>query len=157
MDAIEYLTDQHRQIESLFDQFDSASRMKPKLRLWRKLADLLAVHKAIEERIFFPAAREAGVSEQLLKSLVEHLSTERIVSELVEFDEVNDDLVTKMAVLRACKRQHAESEEKELFPRTRELLTSGRLEMLGLRMATVADQLMDFGVRQLRAAAIARA
>ena len=44
MDAIEYLTDQHREVESLFDQFESALRMKPKLRLWRKLADLLVLH-----------------------------------------------------------------------------------------------------------------
>ena len=145
MDAIEYLTDQHHEIESLFDQIESAARTKTKLRLRRKLFDLLAVHMALEERIFYPAARDAGVKELLLGALVEHLSVERIIAELVEVDEVYAE-AAKMSLLEKRKKQHASAEERELFPRVRELLGPFQLEVLGRRMASVADQLMGPGV-----------
>ncbi len=66
-DAIAFLTDQHHEIHSLFDQLESAARPKTKLRLCRKLVDLIAVHTAIEEMIFYPAAQGAAV-EALLPS-----------------------------------------------------------------------------------------
>jgi hemerythrin superfamily protein len=146
MDAIQYLTDQHYEIESLFDQFESAARTTTKLRLRRKLLDLLAVHTAIEEMIFYPAARDAGGEELLLRALVEHLSAERITAELVEVDEVNGEATPKMAVLKERKKQHAAAEERELFPRVKELLTPDELERLGDRMAELADRLMGPGV-----------
>lgn len=145
MDAIEYLTEQHREIESLFDQVESAVRMGPRRRLRRKLFDLLAVHAAIEERLFYPAARDAGVEERLLGALVEHLSVERIVAEIVERGETSAGAAARMSHLRDRKAQHARDEEEELFPRVKELLTPDRLELLGRRMASAADQLMDPG------------
>ena len=157
MDAIEYLTDQHREIESVFDQLETAARMKPKLRLWRKLADLIAIHIAIEERIFFPAARNAGMEELLLKALDEHLSTALILSELVDADEVNDEMVARLAILRAYKRQHAGDEERELFPRASEVLTPDELEMLGRELAETTEQLMGRDRRERLIARIAHA
>lgn len=145
MDAIEYLTDQHREIESLFDQYESALRAKTKARLRRKLVDLLAVHMAIEERLFYPAAAHAGGGELLPRALVEHLSAECVIAALVQGHEGND-ACPAMSVLKERQKQHADGEEKELFPAARKLLTPAQLAILGERMATLADQLLEPGV-----------
>ncbi len=52
----------------------------------------------------------------------------------------------KLAILKDRKRQHADEEERELFPRVRELLTLDQLRTVGERMASVADQLLEPGV-----------
>jgi hemerythrin superfamily protein len=146
MDAIEYLTEQHREIDSLFDQIESAARANAKLRLCRKLVDLLAVHTSIEEMIFYPAAQEAGIEELLPRVFEEHYSVERIIAELVRVGWANDAAAPKIAALQERKRQHAEQEEEELFPRVRGLLTRDQLEAVGERMASVAEQLLGPGV-----------
>ncbi len=48
MDAIQYLTQQHREIEDLFEDFESAGRtaQMEKLHPCRKISDLLAAHVA---------------------------------------------------------------------------------------------------------------
>lgn len=145
MNAIDYLTDQHYEIVSLFDQYESAARSTTKLRLCRKLVDLLAVHAAIEEMIFYPAAQEAGVEEALLGAIEGHLSAERISAALVEVGGASYEAAAKMSVLKERKKRHADEEELELFPRVRELLTPDQLEALGERLASAADQLLGPG------------
>jgi hemerythrin superfamily protein len=146
VDAIEVLTDQHREIDSLFDQIDTAARARTKIRLRRKLVDLLAVHMAVEERILFPAARDAGLEALLASALVEHLSAESVAAELVQVPVGSDALAARLAVLRDRKRAHAAAEEEELFPAVRRRLAPHRLVVLGERMALLADQLLGPGV-----------
>ena len=146
MDAIEYLREQHREIASLFDQFETAARTKTKLRLCRKLVDLLAVHAAVEELIFYPAARAAAAEDLLPRALERHLTAEQIVVEIVEAGAGTHEAAAWMAVLKECKKQHADEEEETLCPRVRELLTRDELERAGARMAAVADQLLGPGV-----------
>jgi hemerythrin superfamily protein len=144
VDAIEYLADQHREIDSLFDQIETAARARTKVRLRRRLVDLLAVHMAVEERILFPAARDAGAEGLVARALVEHLSAERDAAELVHGPVGSDG--ARLAVLRDRKRAHAGAEEGELFPAVRRVLAPPRLVVLGERMALLADQLLGPGV-----------
>ncbi len=146
MNAIEYLREQHREIDSLFEQFETARRAKTKRRLCRKLVDLLAVHAAIEETIFYPAARAAYAEDLLPRALERHLSAEQLVVEIVGAGADSHEAAAWMSVLKECKRQHAEEEEAALFPRVRELLTRDQLELVGERMAVAADQLLAPGI-----------
>jgi hemerythrin-like domain-containing protein len=146
MDAIDYLTDQHHEILSLFDQIESASRTEIRLRLCRKLFDLLAVHAAIEEMIFYPAAQASAADELLTRAFEEHLSVERVVADIMELDWASDGAAEKLSALKARKLRHVAGEEAALFPRVREMVSSGQLEALAARMANVADQLMGPGV-----------
>ncbi len=146
MDGITYLRDQHQEIHSLFDQIDTALRTKTKLRLCRKLVDLLAIHTAIEELIFYPAVRDVAGAGLLPRAFEGHVSAERIVREIVAAGGASREAAAKLALLKERKRQHADEEERELFPRMRELLSARQLELVGERMARVADQLLAPGV-----------
>jgi hemerythrin-like domain-containing protein len=147
MDAIKYLTRQHRELESLFEDFEKASdgAKKKKLQLCRKVSDLLAVHATIEEKIFYPSTKDARTEELLQEAVEEHLSIKRIVADLVALDEIDDEAEAKMSVLKEQKKHHVEEEEKELFPKVRKLLGKERLEELGEEMQQMADDLMEAG------------
>jgi hemerythrin-like domain-containing protein len=143
MDAIEFLTEQHREIVSLFDQFETALRARPKLRLWRKLARLISVHATVEDRIFFPVVKGAGFGEMLPKAFDAHLWVEHMLAGLLGAREVTDALVARAATLRKHIEQHMAAEEKELFRSMREMFPACQLDALGRHMASVADRLMD--------------
>jgi hemerythrin-like domain-containing protein len=146
MDAIAYLRDQHHEIHSLFDQIETAARTRTKRRLCRKLVDLIAVHTAIEEMIFYPAARDGAGDGLLPRAFEGHVSAERFVAEVVAAGGEGREAAAKLALLKERKRQHADEEERELFPRMRELLSARELELVGERMASVAEQLLEPGV-----------
>ena len=61
MNAIDMLEQQHREVEELFEEFEGAGEgaKKTKERLCREIADALAIHAEIEEKLFYPEV-EAG-------------------------------------------------------------------------------------------------
>ncbi len=59
LDALDLLTAQHRAVDGLFRQIQSAKGTTKATR-FRELADLLAMHATIEERILDPAFEPTG-------------------------------------------------------------------------------------------------
>jgi hemerythrin superfamily protein len=147
MDAIKLLTQQHREVEKLFEQFEKASdgAKKTKLQLCQKISDMLAVHATIEEKIFYPATKDARTEELLHEAVEEHLSCKRILADLLQKEEIDDEAEAKMTVLKEQVLHHVQEEEKELLPKARKLLDSDRLEELGDEMQSMADDLMEEG------------
>jgi len=68
MDAIELLDAQHRDVERLFSQLEGA-RGERKARLFRELADLLAIHATIEENHFYPMVKTNDTEDLVMESL----------------------------------------------------------------------------------------
>jgi hemerythrin-like domain-containing protein len=147
MNAIKLLEQQHRQVEKLFEQFENASdkAKKSKLQLCQKISDMLAVHATIEEKIFYPATKDARTEELLHEAVEEHLSAKRILADLLEMDEIDDQAEAKMSVLKEQIEHHVQEEEQELFPKVKKLLDAERLEELGEEMQAMADELMESG------------
>src|SRR5262245_1440598 len=98
MDAIELLEQQHRDVESLFERLGSGGRDKQAL--FNQLADLLAIHAAIEERHFYPAVRARRTEDILLESLSEHLAIKRALADLLMLPAKNERFDAKLAALK---------------------------------------------------------
>jgi hemerythrin superfamily protein len=145
MDAIKLLTQQHREVEKLFEQFEKAGdkASKTKTQLCQKIADALAVHATIEERIFYPATKDARTEDLLHEAVEEHLSAKRIIADLVEQEPKDEELKAKMSVLKEQVQHHVEEEEKELFPKVKKLVDAERLEELGDEMMELAEELRE--------------
>ena len=145
MDAIKLLKQQHREVEKLFEQFEKAGdkASKTKTQLCQKIADALAVHATIEERIFYPATKDARTEDLLHEAVEEHLSAKRIIADLVEQEPEDEELKAKMSVLKEQIQHHVEEEEKELFPKVKKLLDAERLEDLGDEMMELAEELRE--------------
>src|SRR5687768_235646 len=99
MDAIEMLEEQHRDVEDLFDELESADAAD-KQDLFDELADQLVVHTAIEEMHFYPAVRANRTEEMLLESLEEHLTIKRMLAELLQLDPRNEVFPDKVKALK---------------------------------------------------------
>ena len=146
MDAIALLEHDHREVEMLFRQFEKLTERahKSKEKIVLKVIRELAIHAAIEEMLFYPAVRTAGLksgnragkkaAETVLESLEEHHVVKWTLSELEKMSGEDERYDAKFKVLAESVRHHVEEEQDELFPTVRRLLGKEMLEELGKRM-----------------------
>ncbi|TMA29086.1 MAG: hemerythrin domain-containing protein [Deltaproteobacteria bacterium] len=146
MDAIALLTRDHREVKQLFAQFEKLTERaaKSKEKLVLKMIRELAIHSAVEEMLFYPAVRSAGlkagtrvgeqVADSILESLEEHHIVKWTLSELEKMDADDERFDAKVKVLIESVKHHVEEEEGELFPKVRKLLEPQMLAELGVRM-----------------------
>ena len=143
MNAIDLLEQQHREVEELFEELEGAGEnaKKTRERLCRELADALAVHAEIEEKLFYPESKQENTEEILRESLEEHLSMKRLLADILEGEPDDDQFDARIEVLKEQVEHHVEEEEKELFPKVRKALSREELEDLGTRMQSLAEEL----------------
>ncbi|MFD9461250.1 hemerythrin domain-containing protein [Streptomyces sp. NPDC060027] len=139
MDGIVLLKEDHKTVEKLFKQFEKAGDKAHAEK--RKIADQvieeLTTHTWIEEKIFYPAAREAApdTKDHVLESVEEHHVVLWMLSELKDLDPADERFDAKMTVLIENVRHHVEEEETEWFPEVRKAMGRNRLTDLGEQMA----------------------
>jgi hemerythrin superfamily protein len=141
MNALALLESQHHDIEALFDEILRAATLEMKKKLFIKLADSLAIHAAIEEHHFFPAARE----RRLLGSLEEELAIKSVLGDLLDVEVEDDTFDAKMAALFETVEHHVAAEEKKLFPKVKKVLDGTELEAIGDAMSAEQAELEEQG------------
>ena len=110
--AIEMLKQDHRAVEGLFEQFEQADEQQ-KERLVEQICSELIIHTKLEEEIFYPACREAGVeSDKLDESQVEHDGAKMLINDLLEADSNTPYFEAKVSVLKEMIKHHVEEEEE---------------------------------------------
>jgi len=158
MEAIDYLTRQHRDIErSLREALDTGDAAVRRSR-FLDIADALILHIAAEEQVFYPAVHGERNEDVLLESLEEHLAIKRLIADLLAL--AGDDVTfqPKLHVLRELAQHHHGDEERKLFPAVRGKLDAGARDALGREMEALQLRLQAGGtprgaVRQQTAAA----
>ncbi|MFE5143721.1 hemerythrin domain-containing protein [Streptomyces fagopyri] len=138
MDGIVLLKDDHKTVEKLFKQFEKAGENAhaEKRKIANQVIEELTTHTFIEEKIFYPAAREAApdTKDHVLESVEEHHVVLWMLSELKSLDAADERFDAKMTVLIENVRHHVEEEEKEWFPEVRKAMGRNRLTELGEQM-----------------------
>nr|WP_329723274.1 hemerythrin domain-containing protein [Caldimonas sp.] len=133
-DAVDLLTDDHLEVGALFKKYDKLARKDAPAADRRALAEtifaMLKVHTRIEEEIFYPTARSAGIdADQLDEAKVEHGSAKELIAQL-EAANPDDDLYdARMTVLGEYIQHHVVEEHTELFPQCRR----ARMDLVALR------------------------
>jgi len=145
MNAIKMLKQQHREVEKLFKQFDSAKSAGPRQKAFEEIADALAVHATIEEKHFYPAVKKAQTEDILLEAVEEHLEIKRVIADLLEMDGGEDQFAAKVKVLQEDVEHHVEEEEGEMFPKVEKLFDDEQLEAIGALMDETQEQLKREG------------
>jgi hemerythrin superfamily protein len=135
MDAITLLKNDHHTVEQLFKRFENAGERAyvEKRRVVDQIIEELSRHAAIEEQLFYPAARVAvdDVEDVALESIEEHHIVKWELSELEKMDPRDERFDAKVAVLIENVRHHVEEEESEFFPKVRDQLGRNDLGELG--------------------------
>jgi hemerythrin superfamily protein len=141
-DAIKLLKQDHDEVRELFRRFDQAGDRahKTKKGIVQKLVEELAKHSAIEEQIFYPAARNLiDDDEVVLESLEEHHIVKWTLSELDGMDPTDERFDAKVTVLKELVLHHAKEEERDMFPKIRKKLTPADLRDLGEQLAEAKE------------------
>jgi hypothetical protein len=111
--AIEMLKQDHRKVEGLFEQFEQAGDEQQKERLVEQICSELIVHTRLEEEIFYPACREAGVDDEKMdESQVEHDGAKMLINDLLGADSDMPYFEAKVSVLKEMIKHHVEEEEQ---------------------------------------------
>lgn len=138
MDAVSFLTAEHRELESLLEELEESEDLDRREELRYDVVAHLARHMAIEERVLFPAIREElgpedpdTFGDEVLEKLEEHRALKLLLDELIDMDLDDERFTARAEVLRETVEHHHEEEEDDLFPALREQWDAARLEQVG--------------------------
>jgi len=133
-DAVDLLTDDHLEVGALFKQYEKLAKKEAPAGQRRTLAqticDMLKAHTTIEEEIFYPAARSAGLDSDLLDEAdIEHASAKDLIAQIEGGDADDDHYDAKVKVLGEYITHHVVEEHTEMFPKCRR----SNMDLVGLR------------------------
>lgn len=135
-DAVALLKADHRKVEKLFDQFETAKGDGNKQKLAMQICMELTIHAQIEEEIFYPAC-EGKVEEGLLKeAYVEHDGAKVLIAEIEAGTPSDDFYDAKVKVLSEQIEHHIGEEEQ----RIEGIFTQAR--KAGVDMNALGEQLL---------------
>jgi hemerythrin superfamily protein len=138
-DATVLLERDHTEVHKLFKQYeklaDAEADGSDRQAMAEQICMLLTVHATIEEEIFYPAAREAEVDDDLLdEAEVEHASAKDLIAQIRAMGPDDELYDAKVKVLGEYIDHHVEEEEGEMFPKCRKA---------GMDLAELAARLME--------------
>lgn len=141
-DAIKLLKDDHRQVEEWFEEFEKTNSGSKKQKLADNICLALRVHTQIEEEIFYPACREAGLEEYLMDEAdVEHDGAKKLIAEIEAGKPGDDHWDAKVVVLSEMIKHHVKEEEQRDGMFTKARKADLDLDALGEEMKARKDEL----------------
>ena len=142
-DAIALLKADHRKVEDLFEEYESAKGAAAKRKLAEQICLELVIHTQIEEEIFYPACQGNVEADLLDESFVEHDSAKVLISEIANGKPSDDYYDAKVTVLAEQIKHHVHEEEaflKGLFAQARR--SDLDLAALGEELQARKDELL---------------
>ena len=125
-DAVTLLKADHAEVKQCFKDYqklvDADADGSQRQPLAERICALLTVHAAIEEEIFYPAAREVLSDEAGLvdEADVEHASAKALIAQIQSMSPDDDHYDAKVKVLGEYIDHHVKEEQDELFPKVKE-------------------------------------
>jgi len=142
-DAIALLKADHRKVEDLFEEYESAKGTAAKRKLAEQICLELTVHTQIEEEIFYPACKGKVEADLLDESFVEHDGAKVLIAEIEGGKPSDDYYDAKVTVLAEQIKHHVHEEEaflKGLFAQARR--SDLDMDALGEKLAARKEELV---------------
>ena len=134
MDAFSLLKADHRKVEDLFSQLESASG-QAKMRVFEQIKMELELHTHIEEKFFYPALEKPKQTHDLtLEAYEEHDVVKKLLQQMGRAKSATEEWEAQAKVLQENVEHHVEEEENELFPKAEAALSEEDIETLGEQM-----------------------
>jgi len=141
INVLDLLTDQHTEVDQLIEKIEKGKG--DKAALFQELADKLAAHATVEEKIFYPSVMMEKTKEMLQEAVEEHLEVKRMLADMMQLDPDSEQFDAKLSVLKENVSHHAhEEEEDKLFPILRKQLSQDDLAALGNQVLARFEELM---------------
>ena len=145
-DALELLKQDHREVETLFKEFekleeDGAEAVEQVI---QTACTELKIHDKLETEVFYPAIREQAQNEEvedlLNEAEVEHTTVRNLIQTLEGMNPSDEKRSAHFTVLMEYVKHHVKEEEKEMFPKLKKLDIDFR--QLGQQMKERKAELM---------------
>jgi hemerythrin superfamily protein len=146
MNAFQLLKEDHQKVSGLFQQIEPTTERAEKTRteLFAKLHEELDVHAQIEEKIFYPAIKQAAETREIvLEGFEEHHVVKMLLKELASLPVDTEQWSAKFKVLKENVEHHVEEEEGEMFQKARQVLSEDEINDLGEQMEQLKVQLQQ--------------
>lgn len=141
MDAVSLLKQDHREVESMFKEFEQLDSKSEKGKLASKICLMLTVHATIEEELLYPKAH-AEIEEDLVdEAIVEHASAKQLIAEIESMNPGDHLFDAKVKVLGEYVQHHVKEEEDEMFPQLRD--SGVDLQELGEQLMARKTELLE--------------
>lgn len=136
MDAIELLEHDHRIVEQLFRDYETAASDTQRRGVVEILIRELSKHAALEELTVYPFARRLvpGTAAEVDEHLHEHMDVKNLLAALDGLRPGDGREAGLVARLRREVEHHIRDEEDRLLPALREAADPPALEELGHRL-----------------------
>ena len=136
MDAVELLEHDHRMVEQLFRDYQSAASPTQKRGVVEIMIREVSRHAALEELMVYPLGKKVlpNGAQEIEQSLAEHMTVKRLLHELdgmKDADERSDELMTR---LQRALTEHIQEEEREFFPALRDGTDEQAMRELGTKL-----------------------
>jgi hemerythrin superfamily protein len=142
--VLELLESQHTEVDELIKQLEKGTG--DRAALFGELADKVAAHSTVEEKLFYPAVMQSKTSALLHEAVEEHLAVKRVLADMLELDPDadEDEFEEQLASLKEKFSHHShEEEEGKLFPILRSSMTEDELAGLGNEVLVMFEALMQ--------------
>lgn len=140
-DAIALLEADHKVVEELFAEFESARSTRNKQALVDEICTQLTVHAQIEEEIFYPAVKMALKDKELVpEAIVEHASLKGLIATIEGTEPDGEMYEATVKVLAEYVKHHVTEERTEMFPKVKN--SSLDTEELGALLAARKEELL---------------
>jgi len=138
-DAIEILTQEHRQVESLFERYRNGDRSVVK-----EICDELTLHTAVEEKVVYPvlAAEVDGGRGLRDHAEEEHQEVKEAILGIERAGYRSPEVDGLMKKIIQGVTEHVQEEESEVFPAMRDQMSTEALERLGGRAEQAKEKLL---------------
>ena len=145
MDAFNLLKEDHRKVEELFEQLESAQG-RAKMRVFEQIKTELELHTHIEEKIFYPALEKPKQTHDLtLEAYEEHDVVKKLLQELSRARTANEEWEATAKVLQENVEHHFEEEEGALFTKAEAALSEEQIEARGEQMEAGKERKLSSG------------
>jgi len=144
LDAVALIKSDHRKVEALFEQFESAETDK-RAEIAKQICTELIVHAMVEEELFYPACRESGVEDDMLdEAQVEHDGAKILICDVMTESPDDEFYTAKVKVLSEYIKHHvAEEEEPENGILAKAQEAGIDMQVLGQKLRARKRQLMQ--------------
>ena len=145
-DAIALLMDDHKKVKAMFKAFETLKKHdgdgKEKSVLVGRICNELKIHTQVEEEIFYPAVRAAGLDHDLMDEAdVEHAGAKELIAQLEGMKPGDDHYDAKVTVLGESIDHHVKEEHEEMFPKAK--TTALDMKALGSQLQARKSELLD--------------
>ena len=142
-DAITLLKNDHREVAGWFEDFEETNSGAKKGKLARQICTALKVHTQIEDDIFYPACRAAGIEDDMMDEAdIEHDAAKKLIEEIEAGKPGDDHWDARVKVLSEMIKHHVKEEEQRdgMFAKAKKADLD--LEDLGAQLQARKDELM---------------